>query len=48
MYGCNLPGIKSANLFRNHCLLHLLSYDNGCGLEHHFKDNNDEWSSLII
>jgi hypothetical protein len=27
---------KSANLFRNRCLLHLLSYDNRIGLEHHF------------
>jgi hypothetical protein len=26
---------KSANLFWNQCLLHLLSYDNGVGLEHH-------------
>jgi hypothetical protein len=26
----------SANLFWNHCLLHLLSYDNRIGLEHHF------------
>jgi hypothetical protein len=27
---------KSANLFRNHCLLHMLSYNNGCRLEQHF------------
>ena len=39
---------KSANLFWNHCLLHLLSYDNGIGLEHHFLDTNDEWGSLLI
>jgi hypothetical protein len=36
MYGFNLTGTKSANVFRNHCLLHLLSYYNGIGLEHHF------------
>ncbi len=48
MYGFNLTGTKSANLFRNHYLLHLLSYDNGIGLEHHFKDTNDEWGSLLI
>ena len=27
---------KSANLFWNNCLLNLLSYNNGIGLEHHF------------
>jgi hypothetical protein len=27
---------NSANLFWNHCLLYLLSYDNGIGLEHYF------------
>ncbi len=48
MYGLNLTGTKSANLFWNHCLLHLLSYDNGIGLEHHFIDTNDEWGSLLI
>ncbi len=31
----NLTGTKSANLFWNYCLLHLLSYNNGIGLEHH-------------
>jgi hypothetical protein len=48
MYGFNLTGTKSANLFCNHCLLHLLSYDNGIGLERHFLDTNDEWGSLLI
>ncbi len=48
MYGLNLTGTKNANLFWNHCLLHLLSYDNGIGLEHHFLDTNDEWGSLLI
>jgi hypothetical protein len=48
MYGLNLTETKSANLFRNNCLLHLLSYDNGIGLEHHFLDTNDEWGSLLI
>jgi hypothetical protein len=43
MYGFNLIGTKSANLFWNNCLLHLLSYNDGIGLEHHFKDTNDEW-----
>ncbi len=32
----NLSGTKCSNLCRNHCLLHLLSYENGIGLEHHF------------
>jgi hypothetical protein len=36
MYGCNLPGTKSANLFWNCCLLCLLFYDNVCGLKQHF------------
>ncbi len=48
MYGLNLIGTKSANLFWNHCLLHLLSYNNGIVLEHHFLDTNDEWGSLLI
>jgi hypothetical protein len=48
MYGLNLTGTKSANLFRNHCLLHLLSYDNRIGLEHHFLDTNGEWGLLLI
>jgi hypothetical protein len=48
MYGLNLTGTKSANLFWNHCLLHLRSYDNGIGLEHHFLDTNDKWGSLLI
>jgi hypothetical protein len=48
MHGFNLTGTKSATLFWNHCLLHLLSYDNGTGLEHHFKDTNDEWGSFLI
>jgi hypothetical protein len=47
MYGLNLIGTKSAN-FWNHCLLHLLSYNNGIGLGHHFLDTNDEWGSLLI
>ena len=33
MYGCNLPGTKSRNLFRNPCLLCLLIYNNECGLK---------------
>jgi hypothetical protein len=36
MYGFNLFGTKSSNLFWNHTLLHLLSYEHGIGLEHHF------------
>jgi hypothetical protein len=36
MYGGNLTGTKRANLCWNYCLLHLLSYNNGIGLEHHF------------
>jgi hypothetical protein len=30
-YGLNLTGTKSANLFWNHCLYNLLSYDSGIG-----------------
>jgi hypothetical protein len=48
MYGQNLTWTKSANLFWNHGLLHLLSYDNKIGLEHHFEDTNDEWGSFLI
>jgi hypothetical protein len=48
MYGFNLIGTKSANLFWNHCLLQLLSCDNRIRLEHHFLDTNDEWGSLLI
>ncbi len=48
MYVLNLTGTKSTNLLWNHYLLHLLSYDNGIGLEHHFLDTNDEWGSLLI
>jgi hypothetical protein len=48
MYRFNSSGTKSSNLCQNHCLLHLLSYKNGIGLEHHFKDTNDEWGSLFI
>jgi hypothetical protein len=33
---------KKCNLFWNHCLLHLFSYNNGIGLDYHFKDTNDE------
>jgi hypothetical protein len=47
MYGLNLTGTKSANLFWNHCLLHLLSYNNGIRLEHHFLDTNDEWGFIV-
>ncbi len=48
MYEFNLTGTKGANLFWNHCLLRLLSYNIGIGLEHHFLDTNDEWGSLLI
>jgi hypothetical protein len=48
MYGFNLTGTTSEHLFWNHGLLHLLSYDNGIGLEHQFSDTNDEWGSLLI
>ncbi len=36
MYGFNLSETKSLNLCQNHCLLHLLSYKNRIGFEHHF------------
>jgi hypothetical protein len=31
MYGLNSTETKSANLFRNHCLYNLLSYDSRIG-----------------
>jgi hypothetical protein len=48
IYGLKLTGTKRANLFQNHCLLHLLSYNNGITIEHNFLDTNDEWGSLLI